>query len=114
MSIKRLFDFGDHFTQIPNTWIRDKRLSYKAKGLLTYILSHAAGYELTVEQIIEDSADGESAVRTGINELEKCGYLVRQRRRSGNRLGGYDYIVCEDCFTIPLPPGQQPATVTSL
>ena len=35
------------FTIVPNEWLRDPRISWKAKGLLAYIASHQEGYRLT-------------------------------------------------------------------
>ncbi|MEU0078458.1 hypothetical protein ABZY58_11230 [Micromonospora tulbaghiae] len=86
-----------NFTQVPNHWLRDPRLTAKAKGILAYIASHAAGYELTVAQIIAEMKDGESAVKAAMRELEAAGYLRRrQRRDDSGRLSGTDYWIVED------------------
>lgn len=81
------------FTQIRNEWARDRRLGYKARGLLTYLHSHEDGYELSQAQIVRDGTDGKDAVRTGLEELEQAGYLrrVRPERGDGGRWGETDY-----------------------
>jgi hypothetical protein len=85
-----------NFTQVPNHWLRDPRLTAKAKGVLAYIASHAPGYELTTVQIIAEMKDGESAVKSAIRELEKVGYLQRKQRRDENgRLSSTDYWIVE-------------------
>lgn len=84
-----------HFTQVRNEWIRDRRLSYKARGLLTYLHSHQEGYELSFAQIVRDGADGKDAVRTGLVELETAGYLTRLRDRDGGRWGETDYVLAD-------------------
>jgi len=71
--------FESQFTQIHNAWIRDPNISYKAKGLLTYLLSHEVGYTITIGQIIRESGDGKQAVRSALEELIKAGYLETQR-----------------------------------
>jgi hypothetical protein len=71
--------FESQFTQIHNAWIRDPNLSYKAKGLLTYLLSHEVGYTITIGQIIRESGDGKQSVRSALEELIKAGYLETQR-----------------------------------
>jgi hypothetical protein len=71
--------FESQFTQIHNAWIRDSNISYKAKGLLTYLLSHEVGYTITIGQIIRESGDGKQAVRSALEELIKAGYLETQR-----------------------------------
>lgn len=85
---REVLPFETNFTQIPNGWIRDKRLSLKAKGLLTYLLSHESGYMLTLERIARDTADGRSAIRSASAELVVAGYLVtKQTREEDGRLG---------------------------
>jgi ABC-type antimicrobial peptide transport system permease subunit len=72
-------EFENQFTQIHNAWVRDPKLSYKAKGLLTYLLSHEVGYTITIGQIIRESGDGRQAVRSALDELIQIGYLETQR-----------------------------------
>jgi hypothetical protein len=88
---------ADNFFITPRHWIRDKRLSWKAKGILTYINSHAAGYELTMEQMAAEAADGRDSLYAGLKELEAAGYLTRHRRRdpSTGRLGAVDFYLGE-------------------
>jgi hypothetical protein len=72
-------EFENQFTQIHNAWVRDSKLSYKAKGLLTYLLSHEIGYTITIGQIIRESNDGRQAVRSALEELIQAGYLETKR-----------------------------------
>jgi hypothetical protein len=72
-------EFENQFTQIHNAWVRDSKLSYKAKGLLTYLLSHEIGYTITIGQIIRESNDGKQAVRSALEELIEAGYLETKR-----------------------------------
>jgi hypothetical protein len=84
------------FTQVRNEWARDRRLTWKARGLLTYLHSHADGYELSLAQIIRDGPDGKDAVGTGLAELESLGYLTRLRsREAGGRWGETDYTLAD-------------------
>jgi len=72
-------DFERGFTRIPNYWLRDSRISFKAKGLLAYLLSHEVGYTITLGQIERETGDGKSAIRATVSELESAGYLMTQR-----------------------------------
>lgn len=84
------------FVQIRNEWARDRRISYKAVGLLTYLHSHEDGYELSLSQIVRDHTDGKDAVRTGLTELEAAGYLRQVRGRAdGGRFGEVDYVLSD-------------------
>jgi hypothetical protein len=84
------------FVQIRNEWARDRRIGLKEKGLLTYLHSHADGYELSLSQIVRDSTDGKDAVRTGLTRLEEAGYLTQVRERGeGGRWGEVDYVLAD-------------------
>lgn len=79
--------FDDHFTQIPNAWLRDTRLSLKARGLLSMIMSHRQGWSLSIASIARDSQEGKDAIRSAIAELEKFGYLERSQVNESGRYG---------------------------
>jgi hypothetical protein len=86
--------FDDHFTQIPNAWLRDTRISLGAKGLLAQLLSHAPGWRISQESLGRDNGVGRDAIRTLINELLEAGYLSRSEDRERTEkgyLGGYSY-----------------------
>ena len=74
--------FDGQFTQIPNAWIRDARLSYKARGLLAELLSHSPGFEISREKLSKNGQDGDRAIRSAIRELESVGYLKRSQNRT--------------------------------
>ncbi len=96
MAIVNSYVHRINFTMAPNRVLRDPSLSLKAKGLLVYLMSHAPGYRLSAEQIIAESSDGRDAVRAGMGELEKAGWLQRQPLRDAHgRAVGVDYIVTE-------------------
>lgn len=99
---------GDGFTIIPNSWLRDPRISAKAKGLLAYIASHAEGYVLTIEQMRREMHDAETSIRSGLEALEQAGYLKRERQRDeGGRLGHYTW-------KLEVSPAQDQTTKPSL
>jgi hypothetical protein len=81
---------------VRNEWARDRRISYKARGLLTYLCSHAAGYRCSQAQMIADSDDGRAAIRSALAELEAAGYLHRERARTdAGRFGETDYVLAD-------------------
>ena len=86
--------FDDHFTQIPNAWLRDSRISLGAKGLLAQLLSHAPGWRISQDSLAFANGVGRDAIRTLINELLDAGYLTRSENRERTEkgyLGGYTY-----------------------
>ena len=99
---------ADNFTMIPNDWLRDARLSWKAKGLLAYIASHRAGYRLTRDQIVAEAADGRDSALAGLRELEEVGYLTRIKERGeGGRIEGTRYLLGEAVSGKPVDGSDQ-------
>ncbi|MFE1988322.1 hypothetical protein [Streptomyces mirabilis] len=87
---------GDQFTQVANGLFRDSRISYRAKGIFGYISTHRNGWLVTIAALVALGPDGRDAVRAGLNELEKCGYLVRDRvRRPNGTLGEIVYSITD-------------------
>ena len=79
--------FDDHFTQIPNDWLRDNRLTFKARGVLALIMSHRQGWSLSIATIAHSNQEGKDAIRSAVKELEDCGYLLRSQENDGGRFG---------------------------
>ena len=79
--------FDDQFTQIPNAWLRDSRLSFKARGLLASVMSHTQGWSLTIGQLATQNQEGKDAIRSAIAELEQFGYLSREQINENGRFG---------------------------
>ena len=75
--------FDNHFTQIPNSWLRDTRLTLKARGLLSLVMSHSQGWSLSISRLAEESLEGKDAIRSAIAELERFGYLSRSQENQG-------------------------------
>ena len=94
--------FDGHFTQIPNAWLRDYRLSYKARGLLAEVLSHAAGFRISRERLARLGKDGRDSITTAIAELEACGYLTREQTRLPNGQMGETIWTTKDPELAPL------------
>lgn len=83
-------DFGRN----PNDWMRDPKLSFKAKGFISYLLGHQHGYALTTEQIIAETADGKDSVYATINEAIRAGYVRRVFQRDARgKIVGTDFFV---------------------
>ena len=80
-------NFDDHFTQIPNDWLRDARLSFKARGLLSLVMSHRQGWSLSIASLAEQNQEGRDAIRSAIAELENYGYLTRSQVNESGRFG---------------------------
>ena len=69
------------FVPIPRDTMRDKRLSFKARGLLGYLLDMPEGWDVRSEYLATQGKEGRDAVQTGLKELRKYGYYRLERRR---------------------------------
>ncbi|SFM31022.1 helix-turn-helix domain-containing protein [Pelosinus propionicus] len=88
------------FVQIYKEPLSDDRLSWKAKGIWAYLLSKPDDWVVRITDLIRRSKDSRDSVYTGLTELEKYGYLTRERcYNEKGQFMGYDYIIYE----APLP-----------
>jgi hypothetical protein len=56
----------------------DRSISFKAKGILTELLSYPPFQPVALKDLASGK-DGKAAVFSGLAELERAGYLTRQR-----------------------------------
>jgi hypothetical protein len=97
-----------NYTVLPNRVLRDNRLSWKARGLLAYLLSMPDNWRTNSSHLASVGPDGREAVRTGLAELEAAGYLAR--RRSQDDAGHwstvtYVYDTPQDAVSNPVENG---------
>lgn len=78
--IKKVYEKS--YTVIDNHVIQDTNLSWKAKGLFVYLWSQSDEWNFYEKEVVRHSSDGISGLRSGLAELEKHGYLKRERKRS--------------------------------
>ncbi|UBH16377.1 conserved phage C-terminal domain-containing protein [Macrococcus armenti] len=96
MATFRAIKKSSEYLMLDKTAIYDDTLSFKAKGILVYLLSRPDDWQIYETEIIKHCSDGRDSVRSGIKELEDRGYIKRERKRDENgRLNGYEYIVFE-------------------
>lgn len=75
---------SDNFTITPNGLIGDPLLSFKAKGILIYLLSKPEHWQARYSDILAHGTEGEFALISALNELCQQGYMVRSRERDPN------------------------------
>lgn len=96
MATYRVKKESGNFVTIHKGFIQDSNLSWKAKGLLLYLLSRPDDWKIYETELVKHTSDKLSSLKSGIKELEKVGYIERKRKRDDKgRLQGYDYEVYE-------------------
>lgn len=84
------------YTVMSNYHLKDKRLSLKAKGLLSQMLSLPEDWDYTLTGLTHINRESKDAIRTALQELEKCGYLHRrQTTDASGRFSSNEYIISE-------------------
>jgi len=99
--------FDDQFVQIPNAWMRDARLSLKARVLLAQIVTHREDWSLSINRLAFDNGEGKHAIRAAIAELEQHGYLVRDQIND-KRFGEAVWTTTDPEATEPDPSADNP------
>lgn len=95
MAVFRVERNGD-FTTMSNHHLKNRDLSLKAKGLLSLMLSLPDNWDYTVRGLVKISKDGENCIRATIKELERAGYIQRERARdSSGRFSSTEYVIRE-------------------
>lgn len=95
MAIRRAkLPFEEQYVQIPNAWLRDKRLSRRARGLLAEIMTHQTGWVISVNSLWQNGPEGREAIRNAVLELAEAGYLQRdQTHGDRGRFGEMNYVL---------------------
>ena len=85
-----------NYTVMSNYHMMDHSLSYKAKGILSEILSLPPTWDYTLAGLASLANDGIDSVRAGVKELEDTGYINRKRTRDEHgRMSKNEYVVYE-------------------
>lgn len=87
---------NSNFTVMSNVHLQDTRLSLKAVGLLSKLLSLKDDWKYSVEGLTQICKEGKDAITAALKELEACGYLTRrQTHDAAGKLSGMEYIIYE-------------------
>jgi len=84
------------YVMINRNSVQDKNLSWKAKGLLAYVLSLPDDWDIRLSELANHSPDGLVCLTNTIVELEENGYIIRKRFRSKDgKFSRYKFYVYE-------------------
>ena len=99
MAVFRVERTGD-YTVMSNFHLKDKRLSLKAKGLLSQMLSLPDDWDYTLSGLCFINRESKDAIRSAINELERAGYIRRRQTIDATgKFGANEYSIYERPIT---------------
>ena len=84
-----------NYTIMSNYHLQDKNLSYKAKGLLSFMLSLPEDWDYSINGLVAISKEGVKAIKNILQELQKYGYLVIKKKQNEIGQFEYDYLIYE-------------------
>lgn len=101
-SIIRISKKENPYVMIDKTCLQDERLSWKAKGLLCYLLSLPDDWKIYIDELKNHASDGRDGTATALRELITFGYCIRERARDEKgKFIGYVYTVYENPVNKP-------------
>jgi hypothetical protein len=74
---------SNRYTVIPNHLLEDERITWEAKGILSYLLSKPDTWELSAKHLIGFGHAGKEKIYRVLKELQKAGYASHSRRGDG-------------------------------
>lgn len=96
------------YTVMSNHHLRNTELSLKAKGLLSLMLSLPENWDYTTKGLSAICKDGIDSISSCIRELEKHGYIIRERMRNEKgQLTTIEYTILEQPKSTP-PKQEKP------
>lgn len=84
-----------NYTVMSNYHLQDKTISFKAKGLLSFMLSLPEDWDYSMKGLVSVSKENLKAIRTILNELKEHGYLEIKQTRGERGYYKYEYIIRE-------------------
>jgi len=85
-----------HFVIVNRSVVNDKNLTFKAKGLLAYLLDKPSRWKFSLNGICSQTKEGVNSIRNGLRELVLEGYLeVKKVKNEKNRYSGCNWIITQ-------------------
>ena len=99
------------YTVMSNHHLRDQSLSLKAKGLLSMMLSLPEEWNYTTRGLASICKEGTDSIGSALKELERTGYIVRNRLRdSKGKILDVEYVIYETPHPAAEPDTAAPDT----
>ena len=85
------------FVTMDKGFLENPGLSWKAKGLLAYLLSKPDNWKVVINDLASHSTDGKAAIYSGLAELMKHGHYRKHpvRDETGRRISHWEGIISE-------------------
>lgn len=87
----------DPWTRLLQATVRDKTLSFRARGVLFRLLSNMDGYRMAVNDLEKEGTEGRDSISTAMKELRAQRYIItiRIKNEKGRFVGTEHYVYHE-------------------
>ncbi len=68
---------SSRFARIDNALLQDSRLSFRARGVLGFVLSKSDLWKHSADRVAQHGKEGVDAIRVALNELKTLGYATQ-------------------------------------
>ena len=96
-----------NYTVMSNTHLKERKMTLKAKGLLSLMLSLPEKWDYSIKGLVNLSKDNETSVTSALKELKNMGYLrIKKLMPNETKTGRIEYIY--DIYEEPFIQKQDP------
>lgn len=89
----------DPFAQVDKKFLSNPQLSWKAKGIVSYLVGQPESWTVQIKDVINKSTDGRDAIYSAMKELRGQGYAKYVVVKKNGRIVRHKWIVSD----FPLP-----------
>ena len=86
---------NQNYTVMSNHHLRDRNLSYKAKGLLSFMLSLLDDWDYSLAGLCSISKESRDGIRSILKELQEHHYVEIEKVRGNKGYFEYNYLIYE-------------------
>ena len=84
---------NQNYTVMSNHHLRDRNLSYKAKGLLSFMLSLPEDWDYSLAGLCSISKENRDGIRSILKELQEHHYVEIEKFRGDKGYSEYNYLI---------------------
>lgn len=108
-----------NFDIVNRDTVRDKSLSYRARGVLMRLLSNADGFSMSASDLAREGKEGRDAILAALKELREKKYLLTRRFQNEKGHWGTENIIFDRPQASPenptsVPSPEKPASVPQM
>lgn len=96
VTLQIMGSIAQHFTIIPNEFVRDPEVTPRAARLYMYLVSHENGWKLSIAATMNATGMGRDQVFSALKDLRRMGYVKRYQVVNDGKFAGTTYQVFVD------------------